>query len=244
MGFVVHCYRLVRRWLVPETHIVSWFIARYLPSVVAPGFLVDIGAGTAPYAPVFARVVPQGLYRAVDLIRDDRTDVVADAHRLPFAPDRVSLFALFHTLMHLNDPRRVLAELHAALAPSGLVLVTYTFMATQVRSRDLWRWSRSGMEVELQRAGFTVIAHHQHGGALYLLTAILADLPGRLLIRHKRGWRSGRSAVDAALLLAAFMLSLPFHVLGFAALVLDRALPQSPLYVGATVLARKVADGH
>ncbi|HEY0835729.1 MAG TPA: class I SAM-dependent methyltransferase [Azospirillum sp.] len=244
MGTLVSAYRRAQSIAVPERALMRRFIAARIPaSGLPPGLCLDVGAGTAPFAGALAEAAPRSRHLAIDLIRDDCTAVSADAAALPFADGAAALVCAFQVLAHLPDPRRALAEAHRVLAPGGCLLVSYPFLCPEGRSRDLWRWTRPGMEAELRAAGFTPLAHETQGGSLTYLTALLAQVPGRLLIAHRRGWRAGRGPVDALSVGLAFLLSLPFHLLGFAALALDRLAGAPAFYIGGMILARKTDGG-
>lgn len=246
IGALVQAYRRLQNIVLPERALVRSFIARHLRADGAPAVRLgfDLGAGTAPFIPDLERSWPGLRMVAVDAVADDRAELVADASFLPLADGVADLVTAFHLFQHVPDTRRALAEAGRVLKPDGLLLISFPFMCGSGRSRDLWRWTRAGMETELRRAGFTVVASECRGGPLLLLTSLVADMPGRLLVAHRRGWRSGRGVGDASRLALAFALALPFHLLGFGAAALDRLLSRDPaLYVGGTVLARRGGDG-
>ena len=245
-GSLVLAYRRLQNIVLPERALVRSFITRHLSAtggVPSARLGFDLGAGTAPFARHLEQVWPGLRMVAVDAVADDRAELVADACFLPLADGAADLVTAFHLLQHVPDTGHALTEVHRVLKPGGLVLISFPFLCGAGRSRDLWRWTVAGMEMDLRRAGFTPVVAECRGGPFLLVTSLLADLPGRLLVAHRRGWRSGRGAGDAALLALAFGLSLPFQLLGFAAAAIDRLIVREPaLYVGATILARK--DGN
>lgn len=64
----------------------------------------------------------------VDVALDARTDVVCDAHDLPFASGAFDAVVCQAVLEHVLDPARVVAEIHRVLAPGGLVYSEVPFM--------------------------------------------------------------------------------------------------------------------
>lgn len=245
MGQLVAAYRRLQDLVVPERHMVNRFIATHLPAAApAAGLALDVGAGTAPFAPALVAAATGLTYVAVDRIANDTTAVVADALTLPFPAGSAGLACYFQVLAHLPDPDSALAEARRVLAPESCLLISYPLLCPQGRSRDLWRWTLAGMERLLDRSGFDIIAHEPQGGILSYFMATLALVPGRLLVAHRQGWRSGRSAGDAFRLGLAFLFSLPFHLLGFPAWAIDRRIDRHPaFYVGGMVLARRRGTG-
>jgi len=244
MRHLVAGYRRVQDLALPERLMVRGFIARHLAATARPGgTCLDVGAGTAPFAAALAAAVPGLRHLAVDRFPGDRTDLAADAAALPFADATISIVCLFQVLSHLPEPDAALREARRVLAPGACLLISYPLLCPEGRSRDLWRWTRPGMDRLLQRAGFRVAAHETMGGAASFATGLLALVPGRLLIAHRRGWQAGRSRGDALRVALAFALALPFHLLGFPALAIDRLGRRPPaFYIGGMVLACRDDD--
>jgi len=241
----IRLYRRLQDALVPERWLVRRFIARHLPSraPAVAGLSLDIGGGTAPFAPALQAAWPHARHLVSDRAANDRVGLLAEIEHLPIADARLDLVTLFQMLQHVFEPHAALAECRRVLRPDGLLLLTYPFLLSEGRSRDLWRWTSSGIERQLQAQGFEIVAHEPCGGPVFMVTALLAALPGRLLIVHRSAWRAGRSAGDAALLGAAFLLALPFHLLGLLVLPLDRLFSPPAHHIGGAVLARRRVDG-
>lgn len=229
---------------MPERWLVRRFIARHLPrrAPAFGGLSLDIGGGTSPFGPALKGAWPDARHFVSDRAVSDRVGLLAEIERLPVADGQLDLVTLFQVLQHVVEPHAALEECRRALRPKGLLLLTYPFLLSEGRSRDLWRWTSSGIERELTAQGFEIVAHETCGGAVFMITALLAALPGRLLIVHRSAWRAGRSAGDAALLGAAFLLAVPFHLLGLLVLPLDRLFSPPAHHIGGMVLARRRAD--
>lgn len=239
----VRIYRRALDVLLPERWLVRRFIACHLPALApTEGLCLDLGGGHAPFAASLAMALPAMPRVVVDLVPGSRTSVIGDAHRLPFPAGRAGFVAMFQVIQHLEHPPAVLAECGRILGPGGLLLISYPFLTCEGRSRDLRRWTIPGIETELRAAGFQPVVHEALGGPCFLVTALIAHAPGRFLILHRQGWRTGRSPGDALRLALAFAAALPFHLLGFAALLLDRAIRRPAHYSGGIVLARRRDD--
>lgn len=233
----VRAYRRLQDITLPERWLIRRFIAQHLPA--AEGLCLDIGGGNAPYRDTLMAGRPGCRYLIVDLVVGDSTDLQADVHRLPLADGCAEVVMLFHVIQHLSAPATALAECRRVLKPQGSLVIVYPFLTCQGRSQDLRRWTMSGMEKDLGLAGFDPVAHEIQGGSLLFAMSLLAELPGRLLIAHRKGWRAGRSPLDAIRLALSFVLALPFRLLGFPALLADRLLGPPSHYIGGMILARR-----
>lgn len=241
MSVLIAAYRLAQDLIVPERLVTRRFMraaGRHAPADGAVG--VDIGAGTGPYRKSLNALLGNDRpLLNLDIVHRDTTDLVADAGCLPLVSGCAASVSLFHVLQHVADPAVVLGEVARIGTAGALLIVDFPFMTCEGRSTDLRRWTLTGMKADVGRAGFEILDAAPVGGFFFLLTSTMADLPGRLLIRHAKGWQAGRGPMASLMLLLAFALALPFHVVGFLALALDRLLPASAYYAGGLVLARK-----
>ncbi len=136
----------LRQWLLQESQEGEW--------PVATG-----GTAPAPYRPrvlvVGGSIAGAG---ADTLLNDDRleivetdaawgprTQVICDAHDLPFADGSFDGVVVQAVLEHVLDPQRCVSEIHRVLKPRGLVYSDTPFMQ-QVHGRefDFTRWSHLG----------------------------------------------------------------------------------------------------
>ncbi len=128
---------------------------------LAPGTRVlDAGAGTAPYRPLFdgCDYVTQDWPGTVHAAAR-RADVVADLHDLPVADASFGFVLCTEVLEHVADPARVLRELERVLAPGGGLLVTVPFVGElHEEPHDHWRLTSHGLRGLLERSGFVDIA--------------------------------------------------------------------------------------
>lgn len=114
-----------------------------------------------------------GLERAVTFGQHDER-VVGDIHHLPFADGAFDGIVCTETLEHTEQPDAAAQELHRALRPGGLLLVTSPFFwpwhGIPGVYRDFWRMTHEGWayllrrfsRVDIVRASWT-----REGAALY-----------------------------------------------------------------------------
>jgi SAM-dependent methyltransferase len=119
--------------------------------------IVDFGCADAPYqsllAPRFAK------YVRADLPGNPNVDVTIEENgRLPLADGSVHAVLSSQVLEHVADPRTYLAEARRVLAPGGMLAIsTHGAWMYHPDPSDFWRWTRDGLRMELERAGFEPI---------------------------------------------------------------------------------------
>lgn len=162
---------------------------------------------------------------AFDVYPSANTEILADAHFMPYRSGTFSLVVIQAVLEHVLDPDEVVAEIHRVLEQGGTVYSEVPFMqAVHEGAYDFTRFSLSG-HIWLFR-NFKVDRSGPHGGPAvtfawslkYLIWAVLGKTAGRVV----------------------FGLAFPILAL------LDRAIPRDRQIDGASgtwICARK-AEGH
>lgn len=80
-----------------------------------------------------------------DIYASDSTQLVADAHQLPFVTGSIDGVWIQAVLEHVLDPNRVVAEIHRVLKPGGLVFSDTPFMQhVHEGAYDYTRFTASG----------------------------------------------------------------------------------------------------
>jgi SAM-dependent methyltransferase len=130
-------------------------------------------------------------------------DVRADLHRLPFRDGVADAVITTQTLEHLADPQVFLHEVRRVLRPGGDLFLTapQSFREHQA-PHDYWRFTRYGLRLLAERAGFEAVEVEPLGGYF----AFLAD---RLPAFHRHLFPNTRPVALRALLLP---LSVPSRV--------------------------------
>jgi SAM-dependent methyltransferase len=131
------------------------------------GTVLDLGAGSKPYAPLYERYFTSAT--AVDVpysLHDTNTvDVFASADDLPFDDGSFDCIICTEVLEHCRDPRAVMAEIGRILKPGSYAFVTTPFLIPlHEMPFDYYRYTPSALEDLAVRAGLTVIAISPRGG--------------------------------------------------------------------------------
>lgn len=125
----------------------------------ARGRVIDVGCGDRWLAETVGRqadyvgldyppTVAQGYPGAVD--------VFGDASRLPFGTAAADTLLLLDVLEHLREPEAALAEAARVLKPGGRLVLQVPFLyPVHDAPNDYGRWTREGLQLLLERHGFT-----------------------------------------------------------------------------------------
>lgn len=143
--------------------------------------LLDYGCGDCCYRPLFDEVVAD--YVGADLAGNADADLVLREDGTVPAPDgEFDIVLSTQVLEHVAEVSLYLAECKRLLRPGGLLLLsTHGLWKFHPHPVDLWRWTGSGLEQELRRAGFDVLDQVGLLGlapaALQLLQDAILELP-------------------------------------------------------------------
>jgi SAM-dependent methyltransferase len=202
-------------WFRGRSNLIEWALARHFPRARD---ILEIGCGTGYVLDRLHRAFPalalhgtelygEGLEYARERLGDAATLMQADATDLQFraAFDAVGAFDVIE---HIEDDRRVLENVRAALRPGGGLLVTvpqhpWLWSDTDVAACHVRRYRRAELREKLETAGFDV---------LRMTSFVSLLLPAMLLARRRRR-REGMDEVEAELALPA-----PLDAIGYATL--------------------------
>jgi len=100
--------------------------------------ILEVGAGNRRLA---EKVVN------MDIVLFENTDVVGDAHNLPFVDDSFDVVWIEMVLEHVRDPQRVVGEIRRVLKPGGYVYsMTPFIMPFHGYPGDYQRYTLSGLD--------------------------------------------------------------------------------------------------
>ena len=145
--------------------------------------LVDLGCGNKPYQGMISGKV--GTYVGVDIPGNPVADCFVDMEtgRCPLASASADIVFSIQVLEHVESPASYLREAHRLLRDDGdLLLSTHGHWMYHPDPVDHWRWTSTGLKLELERCGFQVTSFHGVQGFLsaalqMLQDAVLASFP-------------------------------------------------------------------
>ncbi len=116
--------RIFEKWLGEFTH-------------QAPAVL-DVGGRLQPYRPLIRNA---GMtYTAVDMRPSPFVDLVGDACALPVPDASCDLVICTQVLEYVAEPARAIAEMHRALRPGGIALLSLPAVCPIDAHEDAWRF--------------------------------------------------------------------------------------------------------
>jgi SAM-dependent methyltransferase len=159
--------------------LVGQFYSEQIPRHVR-GKLIDLGCGSAPlygaYAPISAC---QHFLDVEDRLGHFRLHYRASLNEpLSCIRQQYDSAILSDVLEHLADPMTALSSIHSLLNKGGVLLMTVPFLyGIHEAPYDYRRFTKYGLNFELERAGFTQIDIHEIGG----LASVISTLSAKLL---------------------------------------------------------------
>ncbi len=136
----------VLRLLPSPAYVADPQLPRTLAMLPPNATVLDVGAG--------GRRVCPGVVTC-DAEPGPSTDVVGDAHALPFPDGSFDGVVCTGTLEHLRDPRKAVGELFRVLRPGGLAHIDVPFIqGYHPDPVDYWRFTVEGLRLLCSEAGF------------------------------------------------------------------------------------------
>jgi SAM-dependent methyltransferase len=155
-------------WFRARNELILWALQTYKPD--ANTFL-EVGCGTGFVLSGIARTYPKlalsgseiflaGLSHAAERVPSAHF-MQMDARRVPFV-DEFDAIGAFDVLEHINEDETVLAQLHNAIKPGGVLLLTvpqhpWLWSASDEYAFHVRRYTRAEIEQKVRASGFELI---------------------------------------------------------------------------------------
>jgi SAM-dependent methyltransferase len=133
------------------------FVQRAAGSVRKGGLILDVGAGDAPYRPLFRHAC----YETADFCQVDKPysvpTHVCDITSIPVEDGRYDLVLMTQVLEHLPDPLKALREINRITRPGGRLWLSCPFYYPEHEQPfDYYRYTQFGLRHLVSQAGFIV----------------------------------------------------------------------------------------
>ena len=169
--------------------------AAFAASIPAGALVLDAGAGSAPYKPLFAHA----RYESADFEKVNKPyasqTYTCDLSAIPVEEDRFDAIIFNQVMEHLPEPAEVLTELHRVLKPGGRMIYSAPlFYEEHERPYDFYRYTQYGIRHLFGKAGLAIERldwlEGYFGTLGYQWTTASRELP-----RHPRHYGGGASGL-------------------------------------------------
>lgn len=205
------------------------FITHSARTVSQGARVLDVGAGDAPYAELFAHTDYVTLDWESSPHKGARSAAVsASADAIPLPDATFDAVVLTQVLEHVRRPAVVVAEIARVLRPGGRLFATVPLVwELHEEPHDYWRFTRYALAALLEDAGLEAVAIEPRSDSLTALAQLMTNVGWSLL-----GDASDPQSVQAS----GALRELALEVARLAPLDTRRVLP-----LGYTIDARRPA---
>jgi SAM-dependent methyltransferase len=151
----------------------QWLLGgRYIPAGLSSlnGYVLDIGSADswiAKHLPESAEYVSLDTPKTGAELYGARPVVFADGMRLPFRDASIDNVICLEVAEHVDDSRRLVAEISRVLKPGGALFFTMPFLyPIHDAPYDFQRYTKYGLENLMQTAGLEVVSVERKTNAI------------------------------------------------------------------------------
>lgn len=173
--------------------------AAFAANVPAGALVLDAGAGTSPYKPLFAHTRYESAdFEKVDKLYATQT-YTCDLRAIPVEDERFDAVLFNQVMEHVPEPSAVLVELHRVLKPGGqLIYSAPLFYEEHEKPYDFYRYTQFGVRYLFTQARFEIERLDWLEGYFGTLGYQL-ETAARALPRRRDDYGGGATGVVAAL---------------------------------------------
>lgn len=146
-------------------------LARVLPPAIQKhirGVCLDAGAGRMAYRRLLAPRADEVV--TLDWQPRPGLDIAGSVMELPLRDECLDSVLCSQVLEHVPDPAAALREFHRCLRPGGALVLSVPHLAyLHNEPHDYFRYTKHGLRVLLERAGFDTVSIEPAGGLLSFL---------------------------------------------------------------------------
>lgn len=155
-------------WFRARNSLIIWALGKYCPEFKS---LLEIGCGTGYVVSGIAKAYPGAALHGSEIFtaglafaatKEPTIDFMQmDARNIPFI-DEFDAIGAFDVLEHIEEDKLVLAQIHGALKPGGVMLLTvpqHAWLWSQVDdySYHVRRYSAKELHAKIEDAGFDIL---------------------------------------------------------------------------------------
>jgi len=153
------------------------FFEHCINSIAKRRIILDVGSGR-PFQKEMSRFKHlfsfEHLYIGLDIDKDRKPHIIADAHNLPFKDESCDAVICKAVLEHVQEPHRVMSEIRRVLKKGALLYVWAPFMNAYHGPPDYFRYTKEGLLYLLK--DFTKVNIVSSGNLLLFLVDLFLNI--------------------------------------------------------------------
>ncbi|HZQ17136.1 MAG TPA: methyltransferase domain-containing protein [Terriglobales bacterium] len=145
--------------------------------------ILDVGGRYQPYRPLFSGKARR--YLACDILQTELVDVIGHGELLPFAANTFDVVVATQVFEYFPNPHNAARQMHAALKPSGCLMMSVAATAPRFVDDECWRFTPKGIRETLSSFSSVVIVPELSsiGGVLRTLNLAVSAFSRNKLLR-------------------------------------------------------------
>lgn len=234
------CLEDANFWFRSRNQLIFWAIKKHCPDFYS---LLEIGCGTGYVLSGIAKAFPASILHGSEIFtaglgfassRQPSVNFMQmDARRIPYVSE-FDVIGIFDVLEHIEEDEQVLAQIHSALMPHGIMLITvpqhpWLWSATDERACHVRRYTSSDLHRKIEAAGFRILRS---------TSFVTILLPAMIVSRFLKRKAARKEDARAELAISPWLNSLFFGLLR-AELALIRMGLSFPVGGSRLVIAKK-----
>jgi len=133
-----------------------------------PGVVLDIGARNAPYMPM----IPHTKYMTLDISRENKPDIVSDAHDIKWKSNYFNTVIATEVLEHCYNPQKVVDEIYRILKKDGACILSTRFIYPyHPDPKDFYRFTNDSLKYLFKK--FRKVEVKAHGNKLHSIWGLI-----------------------------------------------------------------------
>lgn len=166
--------------------ITNQLLADYIKdvSIYFKGKLLDLGCGEKPYKIIYDKLCENSIGVDVETCKHDQkdVDVFASADDLPFENASFDTVLCTNVLEHVANAGKAFSEIGRVIKKDGYLILAIPFLyPVHEAPYDYYRYTRHGIEYQLEKNGFAVERSMPWGGVGMLLCVYFHLFLGKMI---------------------------------------------------------------
>jgi SAM-dependent methyltransferase len=229
--FYISPYFLIRYYLLRD---IKYFVKKYK----FEGKILDFGCGQKPYEQIFRKSEYAGIdfkyYSKNKDVHDKKPDYFFDEKyskdlTLPFNSESFDHAVSFQVLEHHKDPKKMISEMVRIIKKEGLILISCPFLyGLHEEPNDFQRYTKHKLKELFGKNNCEIIESKEEGSLPSVISMLISE--------HINSF----AAKNQLCYFLAAIIYIPFLLLQYLSLLLDKFIKSEKIFINYMILARKI----